>query len=520
MADPFSVTGSAVGVVSLAIQLCKGLERYVSGVKDAKDKAEKIAADTEELTNLLELLETIVAKVDPSQSVSTTLTGIASCAEAIATIRKKLKLDDQAANGGIKSSLKRLGKRMAFPFKEAEIEYWKGVLNTIQQSLQTALLALVIDQQRLAFEGTRLFYTQLSHLCSHAGELLGTYSRQPNIRNTDNLRYLVMVLLAQMPAEASETNDQGLTCVDEATLPYCPGRSANLADFVTTLLEHGLKITWQTVNDFAAASEESPAFVKIPFENYIDLLWKDNEFTEAILSKSDHQLWYALHQTGTLQNLDGATVTTALKIATANGWIEGCKTMLEADVMAYVDEESIMEKGWQSLLTCSRSAGSLDMVQFWLPLREKFERLSLRFIGYVEDLLYYDIIWKFFYSIELIRLLSIYLRSVRCEIKEERRIRGEDARLRDILEELVPMFSTQFDAVGGRLEDFVVDVMIPKMLEVAKELKEEDAALYAQGRRELGVVMYEDEDDAEQSESGEEQEKQDENTGEESDDEY
>jgi hypothetical protein len=39
MADPFSITGSAVGVVSLAIQLCKGLEWYVSGVKEAKDKA-------------------------------------------------------------------------------------------------------------------------------------------------------------------------------------------------------------------------------------------------------------------------------------------------------------------------------------------------------------------------------------------------------------------------------------------------------------------------------------------------
>jgi hypothetical protein len=102
--------------------------------------------------------------------------------------------------------------------------------------------------------------------------------------------------------------------------------------------------------------------------------------------------------------------------------------------------------------------------------------------------------------------------------KEDRRIKNEDARLREILEELVPMFISQFDAVGGRLLDFVVDVMIPKMRKVAKELKEEDAALYAQGRRELGVVIYEDED-AEQSEIGEEEE-QDGDVEEESDDEY
>ncbi|CAN9219196.1 unnamed protein product [Alternaria alternata] len=103
--------------------------------------------------------------------------------------------------------------------------------------------------------------------------------------------------------------------------------------------------------------------------------------------------------------------------------------------------------------------------------------------------------------------------------KQERRIKDEDATLREILEELVPMFISQFDAVGGRLQDFVLDMMIPKLREVAKELKEEDSALYGAGRRELGVVMYEDEEEDEQSESGEEEEEQDEDI-EESDDEY
>jgi len=56
MADPFSVTGSAVGIVSLGLQICKGLEWYVSSVKEAKDKAEQIATETEELASLLERL--------------------------------------------------------------------------------------------------------------------------------------------------------------------------------------------------------------------------------------------------------------------------------------------------------------------------------------------------------------------------------------------------------------------------------------------------------------------------------
>jgi len=162
MADPFSITGSAVGVVSLAIQLCRGLEWYLSGIKEAKNKAEQITAETEELANLLESLESIISKADQSHAASVTRTGIVSCADAIATIRKKLKSDDQAASGGIQSSLKRLTKRLAYPFKEAEINYLKDVLSTIQQSLQTALLALVIEQQRLGSEDIRSRFTRLS----------------------------------------------------------------------------------------------------------------------------------------------------------------------------------------------------------------------------------------------------------------------------------------------------------------------------------------------------------------------
>jgi hypothetical protein len=104
--------------------------------------------------------------------------------------------------------------------------------------------------------------------------------------------------------------------------------------------------------------------------------------------------------------------------------------------------------------------------------------------------------------------------------KEERRIKDEDAKLHDILEELVPKFISQFDDVGGKLGEFVLSVMIPKMREVAGELKEEDRVLYAEGRRKLGIVMYEDEDDAEKNDSGEgDEEEAEEDTEEESDDE-
>jgi hypothetical protein len=184
---------------------------------------------------------------------------------------------------------------------------------------------------------------------------------------------------------------------------------------VTTLLKHDLNITWEAVYGIVAMSETSPAFAEIPFENFTDLLLEDDGLIEAILSKSDDQLRHVLHQTEVLQDLNGSTVVNALKMATTNGWIDGCKIMLEADMMAYLDEES-REYNTMNLLTCSRGAGRLDMIRFWLPWREKFERQRLRFIGCVEDLLYFHVNFELLYSTDLVLLLSEYIRNVRWEI--------------------------------------------------------------------------------------------------------
>ncbi|CAG5188619.1 uncharacterized protein ALTATR162_LOCUS11996 [Alternaria atra] len=882
MADPFSITGSAVGVVSLAIQLCKGLEWYVSGVKDAKDKAEQIAAETEELANLLELLETIIGRVNQSQSVSATHTGIASCADAIVTIRKKLKPDDQTSSGGIKSSLKRLGKRMTFPFKEADIKYWKDALNTIQQSLQTALLALVIDQQRLASEDIRLCFTQLSleqstqhfsglqlqrdnfdrtqlqlagqsqildtgftatshslrslhadvyklqhsmqpivsqtpylghlprlqstlermvltsfthavptnrsqeaklnevclttdytletdvmslrslqrkgrrlnrrfaqvactcqpqtsalgyqskqlslictrtsnhdpqcpqssiqgavtdlqlratlcslilrtkvslslklsydagfsvtqnlqchrvvdesspafalvknlvwfdnnmsdeifrgevdrlfamfqhkqasphdrledgstllhHLCFYV-RLSSSFGNGNSLEATANLRYLFTVLLLHMSTEALETNDEGLTCVDELVMNVRPQHSDFYMNLLTTLLKHDLQVTrYGLLQIVSISAERSMAFAGFPFKSFVNPLLDDSELLEAIIMKSDNHIRHVLNQAQDPQALDPESVAYALAMATINGWIEGCKSMLEAGLMTCLDKDYRIFNP-AILLRCSVGTNQLDMLQFWLSQREKHKSFQLGVIGSVEDMLDADDRnMNASYNMDEIRILVEYLSSSRhdirllaeehgralvdtdgqhlslqpitkllldltfwvdeaarslelchiiheyirlfvfsylelrhicCDInriehdgdkdpdctrqpypryspREEQRIKNEDTHLHAVLEELVSQLISQYDSVGKSLQDFVVDVLLPKMRETATALKEEDKALYALGRRELGVIIHEDEAESEQGESSEEEEATD--VEEESEEEY
>ncbi|KAI5366833.1 hypothetical protein J4E82_011068 [Alternaria postmessia] len=297
-------------------------------------------------------------------------------------------------------------------------------------------------------------------------------------------------------------------------------------------------------------SYTSILYAGLSAEGSTNPLFDDSDLLEATILRSDRQLRRCLRQPKDSQTLDAQTVMYALGLATTTGWVNGCKIMLEADLMANLNED-YKRAEYYTLLGSSASTNRLEMVQFWLSHRADFDIPQLDLIGYAEDMLDgHECRILSEYNKDILRDVAFYLSNLRQEIrlfvekheidclhhdndpkynvqphlrytpKEERRVKDEDAKLREILEDLVPKFISQFDDVGGRLGDFVLNVMIPKMREVAGELKEEDEALYAEGRRKLGIVMYEDEDDGYKNDSGEEEEEQDEITGEESDDEY
>jgi hypothetical protein len=75
---------------------------------------------------------------------------------------------------------------------------------------------------------------------------------------------------------------------------------------------------------------------------------------------------------------------------------------------------------------------------------------------------------------------------------ELQRIREEDAYLTEILEKTVPLLDARYDTHEGDLQSFVDDILRPEMKVVLDRLKQEDEMKYAVSRREMGVVMIED----------------------------
>jgi hypothetical protein len=92
----------------------------------------------------------------------------------------------------------------------------------------------------------------------------------------------------------------------------------------------------------------------------------------------------------------------------------------------------------------------------------------------------------------------------RYQARELQRIQKEDAYLVDILEKLVPELDAEYDNFEGDLKAFVREHLHPRLDDVLRDLKRQDRDLYAQGRRELGVLMEIGSGDEEEDEEVEE----------------
>ena len=206
------------------------------------------------------------------------------------------------------------------------------------------------------------------------------------------------------------------TCVDHLMQWPTPHDMNNTRiSLLKTLLEHDLQITrpgLMHVDGLAAA------FAAFPFETFVSPLSDESELLETIFTKSEPQLRHVLRQASNLQTLDDDTVAWALTMATMIGWIDGCKAMLEADLMEYLDIHNEGYSPYQTLLRCSVSTGRLDMVRFWLSQRENYDYPQLALIGRIESVLYPDasIVYGSF-SMDVVRLLSTQLLHERQEIR-------------------------------------------------------------------------------------------------------
>lgn len=156
MADPFSVAGSAVGVLSLAITTCQGVLSYYNSwdsqdqnISDAKRKIERLRSS-------LSALEEVLPKLSSSPVIAANVEQSVLCCKE-GTVRLEHFLEKCRKNPAPLSLIDKIHdfrKKAIFPFRQSSLDSLREIVRDLEDSLGTALQVL---QMYETFSSLRLF---------------------------------------------------------------------------------------------------------------------------------------------------------------------------------------------------------------------------------------------------------------------------------------------------------------------------------------------------------------------------
>ena len=144
MADPVSVAGSAVGVISLAITTCQGVISYYDSwetqdqnINDAKGKIERLRSS-------LSALEELLPKISSSLAIAEHVERcVLCCGEGTSRLEQFLgRCRKDPAPLSLKDKLRVFGQKAIFPFRESSLERLREIVRDLEGDLGTALRVL------------------------------------------------------------------------------------------------------------------------------------------------------------------------------------------------------------------------------------------------------------------------------------------------------------------------------------------------------------------------------------------
>ena len=149
MAGAVGVAGSAVGIISLGIQVCHGLLAYYESWKGCHQDIENTSKSITSLTETLELVSRVVktktgqgepAEQQISSIVVRCLTGIKALSEELERFEKYPESAD------IRSKIKSHLRRLYYPFKESTLAKLRDSVQDIRDDLVPALAVLQVER--------------------------------------------------------------------------------------------------------------------------------------------------------------------------------------------------------------------------------------------------------------------------------------------------------------------------------------------------------------------------------------
>lgn len=132
----FGVAGSAVGILSLGIQVCKELTQYYGSWKDSSKAVARMCNSVEHLGESLNVLELAIkekgvatqAEAEVQNSIDASTAGIDELHEELVIVR-------QIEGSSIWSKVHGQGRRLLYPFRESTLMRLMEIIADIRGNL-------------------------------------------------------------------------------------------------------------------------------------------------------------------------------------------------------------------------------------------------------------------------------------------------------------------------------------------------------------------------------------------------
>lgn len=143
MADPFSITGSAVGVISLGLTVLSGLLQYYGDWKDSEQDIAATYTSIEGLTKTFMLIkDTLEGQSFRREIVDRVTESSDSCSAGVQSLEKKLAKIRGATPDKPGEKLRAHARKAAYPFKKSTLIKLAEVVSDLRDNLSLAVNTL------------------------------------------------------------------------------------------------------------------------------------------------------------------------------------------------------------------------------------------------------------------------------------------------------------------------------------------------------------------------------------------
>jgi chromosome segregation ATPase len=146
MADPLSVAGLAVGVVSLGIQVVGAITTYTDALNCHETEIAPVRRQNDALKKSLEVVEALRSRFQPEHEVAAIAVQecLESCKKELDSLERLVAdlSDSDKATTSRKGKVKNKGKKLLYPFNRAKVEQLETRISSAHAILQLTLQTL------------------------------------------------------------------------------------------------------------------------------------------------------------------------------------------------------------------------------------------------------------------------------------------------------------------------------------------------------------------------------------------